>query len=61
MLKKLLTIASLGLFVVGIACNVGCGGPGEPVKGTASNADFGKSGTKDKDGNEAPDGTAHID
>ena len=61
MLKKLLTMVSLGLFVVGIACNVGCSGPGEPTEGTATNADFGKSTTKGRDGEQAPDGTEFVD
>jgi hypothetical protein len=52
---------SLVIFAAGLFCQTGCGGPGEVIEGKASNADFAKSGTSDKQGREAPDGTAHID
>lgn len=61
MLKKVFVAVTLAVCFTGLSFSTGCSGPGEVVEGKASNKDFAKSGDKDKEGREAPDGTAHVD
>lgn len=57
MFKNLLMPLVLGfVFASVMCCSVGCGGPGEVIEGTATNANFGESGDKDTEGRQAPGG-----
>ena len=62
MFKNLMMLVALSVFVFGVSCNVGCGGPGEVIEGKASNANFVKNtGEVDKKGRKIPDGLGLVD
>ena len=57
MFRNLMMLLAIGVFVSGVSLSIGCtGGPGEIVKGKATNADFAPSNQVDSKGRKVPDG-----